>query len=76
MKVEINTLKELITYVQTNYDKLTDIQFQKLLNNTLFIYPREKPKTLNEALKMINHYGNIPIGIRPLFPDINQFDEH
>jgi hypothetical protein len=76
MNIEIYTLKELIAYVQTNYDKLTDSQFQRLLNSTLFIYPRDKPKTLNEAIKMITYYGNIPIGIRPLFPDINQFDEH
>lgn len=67
MKIEISTLKELIAYVKTNYDKLTDSQFQILLNNTLFIYPLEKPKTLNKAIEMINHFGNIPIEIRPLF---------
>jgi len=62
--------------MEKNFDKLTDSQFEKVLNATLTIYPLEKPKSLDEALDMISHYGNIPLEIRPLFPNITEFDEN
>ena len=72
----IYTLEELTSYVKQNFDKMNSSQFEKLLNTTLKIYPLEKPKSLNEALTMINHYGNIPLESRPLFPEITEFDEN
>lgn len=72
----IHTLEELTSYVKQNFEKMSNSQFEKLLNTTLKIYPLEKPKSLNEALQMINHYGNIPLESRPLFPEITEFDEN
>jgi hypothetical protein len=72
--MNINNLNELISYVNTNFNELTDNEFQTLLNSTLFIYPLRKPKTVIEAINMIKKYGNIPIENRPLFPDIKSFD--
>jgi hypothetical protein len=72
--MKINNLNDLVSYVKANFNELTDNEFQTLLNSTLFIYPLEKPKTEIEAINMIKKYGNIPIEIRPLFPDITSFD--
>ena len=72
--MNINNLNELISYVKTNFNELTDNEFQTLLNSTLFIYPLRKPETEIEAINMIKKYGNIPIENRPLFPDIKSFD--
>ena len=76
MKKAINTLKELIDYVNVNFDKLSDENFQKLLNTTLFIYPLRKPETKEEAIKMIEKWGVVPVESRPLFPDIQNFDNY
>jgi hypothetical protein len=72
----ISTPNELINYFKKHFDKLTNKQYQTLLNNTLRVYPFEKPKTLNEAISTINEMSKIPLEIRPLFPDITEFDEN
>jgi hypothetical protein len=73
--MNINTLNDLIGYVNTNFNELTDKEYQTLIGSTLFIYPLRKPETVIEAINMIKKYGNIPIENRPLFPDIKSFDE-
>jgi hypothetical protein len=70
----ISTPNELITYIEKNFDKLSDEQYFKLLNNTLKVYPFEKPKNVMEAISTINEMSKIPLEIRPLFPDITTFD--
>lgn len=63
----ISTPNELINYVKKHFNKLTDKQYQTLLNNTLRVYPFEKPKNVNEAISTINEMSKIPLEIRPLF---------
>jgi hypothetical protein len=70
----IRTSNELIKYIQKNFDSLTDEQYFKLLNNTLKVYPFEKPKNVMEAISTINEMSKIPLEIRPLFPDVKTFD--
>jgi hypothetical protein len=70
----ISTPNELINYIKKHFDSLTDKQYQTLLNNTLRVYPFEKPKNVMEAISTINEMSKIPLEIRPLFPDITTFD--
>ena len=70
----IRTSSELIKYIEKHFDSLTDEQYFKLLNNTLKVYPFEKPKNVMEAISTINEMSKIPLEIRPLFPDVKTFD--
>ena len=70
----ISTPNDLINYIEKHFDSLTDEQYIKLLNNTLKVYPFEKPKNVKEAISTINEMSKIPLEIRPLFPDVKTFD--
>jgi hypothetical protein len=70
----ISTPNDLINYIKKHFDKLSDKQYQTLLNNTLRVYPFEKPKNVMEAIKTINEMSKIPLEIRPLFPDVKTFN--
>ena len=70
----ISTPNDLINYIEKHFDSLTDEQYIKLLNNTLKVYPFEKPKNVMEAISTINEMSKIPLEIRPLFPDVKIFD--
>jgi len=72
--MKISNPTELITYIQKNFTSLTDEQYIKLLNNTLKVYPMNKPTNVIEAILTINEMSKIPLEIRPLFPDITTFD--
>ena len=70
----ISTPNDLIIYIEKHFDSLTDEQYIKLLNNTLRIYPMNKPTSVKEAISTINEMSKIPLEIRPLFPDVKTFD--
>jgi hypothetical protein len=72
--MKISNPTELITYIQKNFTSLTDEQYIKLLNNTLKVYPMNKPTNVIEAILTINEMSKIPLEIRPLFPDVKTFD--
>jgi hypothetical protein len=63
----IRNSAQLITYLKTNFHKLTEQQYFQLLNNTLKVYPLEKPNNVNEAISTINAMSVLPIENRPLF---------
>ena len=65
--MKISNPTELITYIQKNFTSLTDEQYFKLLNNTLKVYPMNKPTNVDEAILTINEMANLPITNRPLF---------
>jgi uncharacterized UPF0146 family protein len=70
----ISTPNDLINYIEKHFDSLTDEQYIKLLNNTLKVYPMNKPTNVMEAILTINEMSKIPLEIRPLFPDVKTFD--
>ena len=63
----ISTPNDLIKYIEKHFDSLTDEQYFKLLNNTLRIYPMNKPTSVKEAISTINQMSVLPITERPLF---------
>jgi hypothetical protein len=63
----ISTPNQLINYIEKHFDSLTDEQYFKLLNNTLRIYPMNKPTSVKEAISTINQMSVLPITERPLF---------
>jgi hypothetical protein len=63
----ISTPNDLIKYIEKHFDSLTDEQYFKLLNNTLRIYPMNKPTSVKEAISTINQMSSLPITERPLF---------
>jgi hypothetical protein len=63
----ISTPNDLIIYIEKHFDSLTDEQYFKLLNNTLRIYPMNKPTSVKEAISTINQMSSLPITERPLF---------
>lgn len=65
--MKISNPNELISYVKKHFDKLTNKQYETLLNNTLRVYPFGKPKNVNEAILTIKEMSKIPLEIRPLF---------
>ncbi len=65
--MKISNPTELITYIQKNFTSLTDEQYFKLLNNTLKVYPMNKPTNVDEAILTIKEMANLPITNRPLF---------
>jgi len=65
--MKISNPTELITYIQKNFTSLTDEQYFKLLNNTLKVYPINKPTNVDEAILTIKEMANLPITNRPLF---------
>lgn len=73
--MKITTSTELISYIQKNFDNLTASEYLKLINTTLKVYPLNKPCNVLQAVSMIKKMSQIPIEIRPLFPDINGFDD-
>lgn len=73
--MKIKTSTELISYIQKNFDNLTAIEYLKLINTTLKVYPLNKPSNVLQAVSMIKEMSQIPLEVRPLFPDINSFDD-
>jgi hypothetical protein len=65
--MKISNPTELISYIQKNFTSLTDEQYFKLLNNTLKVYPMNKPTNVYEAILTIKEMANLPITNRPLF---------
>jgi hypothetical protein len=63
----ISTPNDLINYIEKHFDSLTDEQYFKLLNNTLKVYPMNKPTSVKEAISTINQMSSLPITERPLF---------
>jgi hypothetical protein len=63
----ISTPNDLINYIKKHFDRLTNEQYFKLLNNTLKIYPLNKPKSVKEAISTINQMSSLSLEIRPLF---------
>jgi iron-sulfur cluster repair protein YtfE (RIC family) len=73
--MKITTSTELINYIKNNFHCLTNEEYLALINTTLKVYPLNKPCSVLQAVSMIKKMSQIPIEIRPLFPDINGFDD-
>ena len=53
----IQTIDELLDFIETNYEKLSNEKYIELLKLTLQVYVFGKPKTKEEALEEIfNHH--------------------
>ena len=53
----IQTIDELLDFIETNFEKLSNEKYVELLKLTLQVYVFGKPKTKEEALEEIfNHY--------------------
>lgn len=53
----IQTIDELLDFIKTNYEKLSNEKYVDLIRLTLQVYVFGKPKTKEEALEQIlEHY--------------------
>ena len=53
----IQTIDELLDFIETNYEKLSNEKYVELIRLTLQVYVFGKPKTKEEALEQIlEHY--------------------
>jgi hypothetical protein len=53
----IQTIDELLDFIETNYEKLSNEKYIELLKLTLQVYVFGKPKTKEEALEeILTHY--------------------
>ena len=53
----IQTIDELLDFIETNYEKLSKDKYIELLNLTLQVYVSEKPSSKEIAIKTIqSHY--------------------
>ena len=53
----ISNKDELVQFMQTYFDELTDIQYIEIMSSTLGIYESEKPNDLSQLLRNIDEYG-------------------
>ena len=67
----ITTINELLTFLEVNYDILTNKEYQTILRSTLHVYVGNKPQKHDALLKIEKHYefiSQIPQGYElPLF---------
>jgi hypothetical protein len=70
MGAVVNEVEDLVLFILHYFDELNEQQWSNLMRETLQIYPFEKPKDVQEAIDIVWKYSSIPIGIRPLFPDV------
>tara|TARA_R100000734_G_C3311928_1_gene102861 strand:- start:1472 stop:1687 length:216 start_codon:yes stop_codon:yes gene_type:complete len=55
--MKIQTIDELLDFIETNYEKLSNEKYVELIRLTLQVYVFGKPKTKEEALEQIlEHY--------------------
>ena len=53
----IQTIDELLDFIETNFEKLSNEKYIELLNLTLQVYVSEKPSSKEIAIKTIqSHY--------------------
>lgn len=53
----IENISELLNFINTNYEKLSEKKYAEILLHTLDVYTLEKPKSKEKALKLIQeHY--------------------
>jgi hypothetical protein len=56
----ITTIEELIAFLNSSWDRLSDEQYCDILEKTLGVYEFQKPKNKGLAIKLIeNHYSLI-----------------
>jgi len=70
----ITNIDQLIEFLDKNFDKITDKEYQNILRSTLNVYVGNKPQK-HEALTTIKEYYNfihtLPIGYElPLFLNV------
>ena len=68
---QIKTINELLTFLEVNYDRLTDNEYQNILRSSLHVYVGNKPQKHDALRKIKGHYEfiqTIPKGYElPLF---------
>jgi uncharacterized protein YihD (DUF1040 family) len=56
----ITTINELLTFLNSSWDKLSNEHYCEILEKTLGVYEFDKPKNKDLAIKLIeNHYTKI-----------------
>ena len=56
----ITTINELLTFLNSSWDKLSNEHYCDILQKTLGLYEFDKPKNKELAIKLIeNHYAKI-----------------
>ena len=52
--MEIRTIEDLLKFVDTNFNKLSNEQYVELCSHTMNLYEYRKPHTKEKALERIN----------------------
>lgn len=70
----ITNIDDLLTFLEANYDKITDQEYQNILRSTLHVYVGNKPQKHEALNKIREHYeliNSIPKGYElPLFLNV------
>jgi len=70
--MKITNYKDLIEFIQTNFEHLTDADYIELMKSTLGVFEHSKPNDLDKLIERITTHGmyldQLPTGYeRPLF---------
>ena len=68
-RTQIRNVDELMSFLKTNYDNLTESQFEQIISTTLNVWVTGKPKDFNTAqAKLITYLMKYENDIeKPLF---------
>jgi hypothetical protein len=55
--MKITNYKDLIEFIQTNFEHLTDADYIELMSSTLGVYEHSKPKDLDKLIERITTHG-------------------
>ena len=58
MSIPIETIDELLDFIDTNYERLTEKAYNDLIWNTMSVFIMQTPKNKKEALTQIEYTYN------------------
>jgi hypothetical protein len=70
--ITINSLDDLLKYLDSHWNELTDYQYCRLLETTLQVYASGKPKDVEVAKADIIRFADFPLLDRPLFIGLDE----
>jgi hypothetical protein len=51
--MKIESIEDLLTFIETNFNRISDSDYKQLLNETLQVYVYKKPNSVTAAVRNI-----------------------
>ena len=67
---EIRTFNDLLSFIEINFESLTEMQYCELLREALDVYaikPKDKETALTELKIYFKRFGKLDINEKPIF---------